>query len=63
MICGYDNFAGVKVFEFSQDTDDLRLRQFCSKKVFEYFRRGDEEIWQRQVLKLSQNIFRARIKL
>ena len=32
MICGYDIFAGEKVFECSQDNDDLRLRQFCRGK-------------------------------
>ena len=37
MICGYDNFAG--------------------EKVFEYFRRGDKEMWLRQVLILSEHIF------
>ena len=35
MICGKDNFAGEKVFEYFQDTDDLRLRQFAGEKVFE----------------------------
>ena len=32
MICGYDNFAGEKVFEYFQDIDALRLRQFCRRK-------------------------------
>ena len=32
MICGEDNFAGEKVFEYYQDNDDLRLRQFCRQK-------------------------------
>ena len=30
--CGQDNFAGEKVFEYFQDIDDLRLRQFCRRK-------------------------------
>ena len=34
MICGQDNFADEKVFEYSQDNDDLRLRQFCRQKSF-----------------------------
>ena len=41
MICVEDNFAGEKVFEFFQDTDDLRLRQFCRRKVFEHFQHKD----------------------
>ena len=45
--------VGGKVFEYFRDVDDLRLRQFCrQKKIFEYFRRGNEEIWLRQALKL-----------
>ena len=32
MICVEDNFAGEKVFEFFQDTDDFRLRQFGRRK-------------------------------
>ena len=32
MICVEDNFAGEKVFEYFQDIDDLRLRQFCWQK-------------------------------
>ena len=32
MICGEDSFAGKKVFEFFQDIDDLRLRQFRRPK-------------------------------
>ena len=32
MICGQDNFAGEKVFEFFQDNHDLRRRQFCRRK-------------------------------
>ena len=32
MICVEDNFAGEKVFEYIQDIDDLRLRQFCWQK-------------------------------
>ena len=34
MICDEDNFAGEKVFEYFQDNDDLRLRQFCRRKSF-----------------------------
>ena len=37
MICAQDNFAGEKGFECFQDNDDLQLRQFCRKKVFDYF--------------------------
>ena len=29
MICVEDNFAGEKFFEYFQDNDDLRLRQYC----------------------------------
>ena len=32
MNCDKDNFAGEKVFEYIQDNDDLRLRQFCRGK-------------------------------
>ena len=32
MICGQDNFAGEKDFEYFQVIDDLRLRQFCRSK-------------------------------
>ena len=32
LICGQDNSAGEKVFEFFQDTVDLHLRQFCRRK-------------------------------
>ena len=32
MICGEDNFASEKVFEYFQDNDDLRLRHFCRRK-------------------------------
>ena len=42
MICGSDNFAGKKVFEYFQDIDDLRLRQFCWRKGFEYFQYNDD---------------------
>ena len=34
MICGEHRFAGGKVFEFFQDNDDMRLRQFCRRKSF-----------------------------
>ena len=34
MICGQDNFAGEKVFEYFQDNDDLDLRQFCRRNSF-----------------------------
>ena len=34
MICVQDNFAGGKVFEYFQDNDELRLRQFCRQKGF-----------------------------
>ena len=37
--------VGEKVFEYFRDVDDLRLRQFCRQKVFNYFGGGDEEIW------------------
>ena len=33
MICVEDNFAGEKNFEQFQDQNDLRLRQFCSRKI------------------------------
>ena len=32
MICGQDNFAGKKVFEYFQENEDLRLRQTCKRK-------------------------------
>ena len=32
MICGQDNLAGEKTFEYFQDNDDLRLRHFCQRK-------------------------------
>ena len=32
MICGSDNFAVEKVFEYFQANDELRLRQFCRRK-------------------------------
>ena len=32
MICVEDIFAGEKVFEYFQDNDDLRLRQFCQRE-------------------------------
>ena len=35
---------------------------FTGKKVFESFRRGNEEIWLRQILKLSENIFIVKIE-
>ena len=38
----WDNFAGEKVFEYFQDKDDLRLRQFWRKKFFEYFQDNDD---------------------
>ena len=34
MICVEDIFASEKVFEFFQDNDDLRLRQFCRRKKY-----------------------------
>ena len=34
MICVEDNFAGKKVFEYFQDDDHLRRRQFCRQKKF-----------------------------
>ena len=37
MICVEDIFAGENVFEFFQDNDDLRLRQFCRQKTFRIF--------------------------
>ena len=52
--------VGGKVFEYFRDVDDLRLRQFCRQKVFKYFRRGDEKIWLRQVLKMTYNISKKR---
>ena len=33
MICVQENFAGKKVFEYFQDDDDLRRRQFCRRKI------------------------------
>ena len=42
MICGLDNFAGEKNFEFFQENDDLRPRQFAREKVFECFQDKDE---------------------
>ena len=32
MNCIQDKFAVEKVFEYFQDNDDLRLRQFCGRK-------------------------------
>ena len=32
MICGSDKFAGEKIFEYFQEIDDLRLRQFSRRK-------------------------------
>ena len=63
--------VGEKVFEYFRDVDDLRLRQFCRQKVFKFFgleeamkkfrfRRGDEEIWLRQVLKWTYIISKRR---
>ena len=37
MICGWDNSAGKKIFEYFQDIDDLRLGQFCRRKNFRIF--------------------------
>ena len=37
MICGQDNFADEKVFEYFQDNEDLRLRQFCKQKSLSIF--------------------------
>ena len=34
MIFDEDIFAGEKNFEFFQDIDDLRRRQFCRRKKF-----------------------------
>ena len=34
MICVEDNFAGEKVFEYFQHNDDLRIRQYCRRKIF-----------------------------
>ena len=34
MSCSQDNFAGENFFEYFQDFDDLRLRQFCGRKSF-----------------------------
>ena len=34
MICGLDNFAGEKIFEYFRDNGDLRLRQFCRREKF-----------------------------
>ena len=31
MICGSGNFASENDFEYFQDSDDLRLRQFCER--------------------------------
>ena len=43
MICGYDIFAGQKVSKFFQDNDDLRLRQFCRRKIlFGKFQDNDD---------------------
>ena len=39
MICVEDNFPGEKVSENFQDNDDLRLRQFCRRKIFWIFPR------------------------
>ena len=32
MICVEKNFAAERVFEYFQDNDDLRPRQFCKRK-------------------------------
>ena len=37
MICGQDNLAGEKVFEYFRDNDDLRLRQLCRGKSLGIF--------------------------
>ena len=37
MICGWDNFAGEKVFEYFQDIVDLRVRKFCRRKCLWIF--------------------------
>ena len=39
MICGYDNFAGEKVFEYFEDIDDLRWKtSLQAKKSLNVFR-------------------------
>ena len=42
MFCVSDIFAGEKIFEYYQDNDDLRRRQFCRQKSFEYFQDNDD---------------------
>ena len=37
MICGQDNSAGGKIFEFFQAVDDLRLREICRRKSIGIF--------------------------
>ena len=37
VICGWDNSAGEKVFEYFRVVDDVRLRQFCRRKSFWIF--------------------------
>ena len=34
MICVEKNFAAERVFKYFQDNDDLRRKEFCSRKSF-----------------------------
>ena len=42
MVCGQDNLAGEKVFEYFRDNDDMCLRQICRRKNFECFQDNDD---------------------
>ena len=42
MICAEDKFACEKVFDYFEDNDDLRQRQFRRRKILEYFQHNDD---------------------
>ena len=62
MICGQDNFAGEKLFEYYQDNGELRRRQFCRRKslwiLSGYWWFASKTILQ---VKKSLNIFRMMV--
>ena len=62
MICVEDNFAGEKVFEFFQDTDDFRLRQFGRRKSLWIFPRY-WWFWAKTLLQAKNSLNKFRIMM
>ena len=59
MICGYDNFAGEKVFNILRTLMICVYDNFAGEKVFEYFEDIDDLRWKTSLqAKKSLNVFR-----